>query len=91
MSTTDTPTSSADRLLDTIQSAERSTVEAVRRFVDTVDGAVPDVGDEQDGPRRQIIDAAFSMVESLVGASNDLARNVVDVTARALREGTDET
>lgn len=90
MSTTDTPTTSADRLIDTIESAEQSTVEAVRRFVDTVDDAVPDVGDEETGPRRQIIDAAFSMVESLVGASNDLARNVVDVTARTLREGDEE-
>ena len=86
MSTTET-TQGAERLIGSIEHAEQATLEAIRRFVDTVDSTVPDAGDDEDGPRRQIIDSAFSMVESLVSTSNRLAQNVVDVTERALREG----
>jgi len=75
---------SALRLIDTIQDAERSTLEAVRTFVDTVDGVFPDLG--EDGPRRKIIDSAFKMVEQLVGASNKLAQNIVSVTEQTLGE-----
>jgi hypothetical protein len=54
----------------------------VRKFVDTVDGAFPDL--DEDGPRRKIIDSAFKMVEQLVGASNELAQNIVDVAGNVL-------
>ena len=56
----------------------------MRKFVDTVDGVFPDVG--EDGPRRKVIDAAFKMVEQLVGASNQLAQNVVELTENAMGE-----
>lgn len=72
----------ATRLIDTIEDAERSTLEAVRKFVDTVDGAFPDIG--EDGPRRKIIDSAFKMVEQLVGASNQLAQGIVTETQNQL-------
>jgi hypothetical protein len=74
----------ASRVVDAIQGAEQSALEAVRRFVDTVDGVFPDVG--EDGPRRKIIDSAFKMTEQLVGASNQFARNIVKVTGEALDE-----
>jgi hypothetical protein len=80
----DVRSDSASRLVDTIEEAEHSALEAVRKFVDTVDGVFPDVG--EDGPRRKIIDSAFKMVEQLVGASNDLAKNIVRVTGDALNE-----
>ncbi|MGZ8752853.1 MAG: hypothetical protein ACXW1S_07715, partial [Acidimicrobiia bacterium] len=75
---------SASRVVDAIESVEQSALEAVRKFVDTVDGAFPDVG--EDGPRRKIIDSAFKMTEQLVGASNQFARNIVKVTGEALEE-----
>ena len=77
-------TDGASRLIDSIGDAERSTLESVRRFVDTVDGAFPDVGD--DGPRQKIIDSAFKMVEQLLGTTNKLAQNIVKVTEDALGE-----
>lgn len=75
-------TDGASRLIDSIEDAERSTLESVRKFVDAVNGAFPDVSD--DGPRQKIIDSAFKMVEQLVGASNELAQNIVKVTGDAL-------
>jgi hypothetical protein len=80
--TKDNKTDGASRLIDSVQDAEKASLEAVRKFIDTVDGAFPDIG--EDGPRRKIIDSAFKMVEQLVGASNDLARNMMKLTEDAL-------
>ena len=74
----------AIRLIDSVEDAEQSALEAVRKFLDTVDGVFPEVS--EDGPRRKIIDSAFKMTEQLVGASNQLARRVVTVTENALEE-----
>jgi len=74
----------AIRIIDSVEDAEHSALEAVRKFLDTVDGVFPDAG--EDGPRRKIIDSAFKMTEQLVGASNQLARRVVAVTEDALDE-----
>jgi tetrahydromethanopterin S-methyltransferase subunit H len=87
---TETQTKSSDatgasHLIDAIEETERSTLESVRKFVDEVNGAFPDISD--DSPRQKIIDSAFKMVEQLVGASNKLAQNIVDVTGDALEQG----
>jgi len=76
--------SDATRIIGSIEDAEHSALEAVRKFVDTVDRAFPDLG--EDGPRHKIIDSAFKMVEQLVGATNQLATNIVDVTEKAMAE-----
>ena len=76
---------SGTRILESVQEAEHAALEAVRKFVDTVDGAFPDLTTD-DGPRRKIIDSAFKMVENLVGASNKLAENVLEVTTKAMEE-----
>jgi hypothetical protein len=69
------------RIIDSVEDAEQSALDAVRKFLDTVDGVFPADGEE--GPRRKIIDSAFKMTEQLVGASNQLARRVVTVTEDA--------
>lgn len=72
----------AAEVIGTIESAEQATIDAVRTFVESVDRALPDISD--DSPRKKIIDSAFTMVERLVGTSNDLARNVVKVAGDAM-------
>ena len=69
------------RLIEGLQQNEMSALDAVKRFVDTVNYAFPDVG--EDCPRRQIIDASFLMTEQFIGASNKLAINLVDVSEKA--------
>ena len=76
----------ATRLIDAVQEGEHNALEAVRRFVDTVNGAFPDVGGPEEGPRRQIIDSAFKMVEQLLGVSNRFAEKVVTVTESTLND-----
>ena len=74
----------AIQLIDSVEDAEHSALEAVRKFLDTVDGVFPKVS--EDGPRRKIIDSAFKMTEQLVNASNKLARTIVAVTEDAFGE-----
>ncbi|HUY86764.1 MAG TPA: hypothetical protein VMU77_06585 [Acidimicrobiales bacterium] len=76
--------SSSSRLIETIENAEHASLEAVRRFVDSVNDAFPDLG--EDGPRHKIIDSAFKMAEQMVNASNRLAENILGVTEKALRQ-----
>jgi hypothetical protein len=72
----------ANRIIDSVSDAEQAALEAVRRFVDTVDSAFADVS--QDGPRRKVIDSAFKMTEQLLGTTNELARKVVAAGSSAL-------
>ncbi|MCB1029857.1 MAG: hypothetical protein KDA95_00880 [Acidimicrobiales bacterium] len=69
-------------LLEGLQQNEKSALDAMKRFVDTVNDAFPDIS--EGGPRQQIIDAAFKMTEQVVDASNRLATNLVDVAQNAI-------
>ena len=68
--------SGSSRLVDSIEDVEQSTIAAVRRFIDSVDGALPALSDDK--PRGKIIDSAFDMVEQLVGASNNFTRKMFE-------------
>jgi hypothetical protein len=68
-------------LIESVRDVEDSVLEAVRRFVDTVNGAFPDVS--EDGPRSRIIDSAFKMTEQLVGASTEFAEKIVKTASSA--------
>ncbi len=77
--------SGATRLIESIDRAEEASLEAVRKFLDTVDGVFPHLGPDE-GPRRKIIDSAFKMTEQLVATSTRLAQNILAVTEKALSE-----
>lgn len=89
--------STAAEIIDAVAQGEHDALAAVRRFVDTVDAAVPNVvGADEEPPRRtQIIDAAFEMVQRLLAVSNDFARDLVEVTettlGRAAGDDSDES
>lgn len=85
---TEATTDGASRLIDSIEEAEHASLEAVRRFVDTVDGAFPHLSDDE--PRRKIIDAAFKMTEQLVASTNRFTQNVLDVTEKAMSQAGDK-
>ena len=85
MSPTQTKDSGTTRLIGTIEHAEHVSLEAVRNFLDTVDGVFPRLGSDE-GPRRKIIDSAFKMTEQLVGRRREVAQNVLEVAEKALAE-----
>jgi hypothetical protein len=69
----------ASRIIESVRDAEDSALEAVRKFVETVDDIFPDVN--EDGPRHKIIESAFKMTEQLLGASNQLAEQIFKATS----------
>jgi len=73
-----------ERIIESGRDAEEFALEAVRKFVDTVDGIFPDTS--QDGPRRKIIDSAFKMTEQLVSTWTQAAEKIVKATGNALAQ-----
>ena len=71
-------------VIEALEGLEQASLEAIRQFIDTVDGMLPDVHD--DGRRRKILDSAIEMVEQLVGTSSQIARNVVAATKQVMRD-----
>ena len=85
MTTTETGSGSADRIIESFHDAGETALESVRKFLDTVNGVFPDVSADN-GPRQKIIDSAFKMTEQLVGTSTQLAERVVKASRDALSE-----
>ena len=73
-----------DRVIDALAGAEQTALEAVRKFLETVNGAVPD----SDGARSRIIESAFRMTEELVGTSNEFAHRLVKAGGTGTRRAT---
>jgi len=85
MTDTDTGSDAADRIVGSLEGAENLALEAVRKFLDTVNGVFPDVSPDN-GPRQKIIDSAFKMTEQLVGTSSQLAQRMVKASQDAQDE-----
>ena len=68
-------------LISSARDTEELALAAVRKFVDTVNGILPDVRDDR--CRRKIIDTAVEMTEQLVGVSSELARRIGNVATDA--------
>ena len=85
MTTTETRSEGADRIIESFQDTGNSALESVRKFLDTVNGVFPDMSSD-DGPRKKIIDSAFKMTEQLVGTSAQLAERIVKASQAAVGE-----
>jgi len=66
------------RLIETIEDAEQTALQAVRKFVSAIDDAFPHLS--EDKPRRKAIDSTFDMIEQLVKNATGLAKHLVIVT-----------
>jgi hypothetical protein len=82
-STVDRTTVLSDDVLKSLESGQRAAIEAVRKFVDTVDEKLPAVG-ERPSRRQDIVDAAMEMADRLVHTQYDFLRNVVQSAGKAL-------
>ena len=78
-----------ERIIEAGREGEERALEAVRKFLDTVDGVFPAGSD--DGPRRKIIDSAFKMTEQVIGAGTQVAEKVVRVAGDALAQAKSKT
>lgn len=73
----------SDEALQAVESGHRSALDAVRKFLDTVDEALPMSGD---GPsrRQEIVDSAMEMADRLVHTQYTFVREVVSKAGDAL-------
>jgi hypothetical protein len=73
----------SEEVLKTVESGQRAAIEAVRKFVDTVDEALPAIGDRP-SRRETLIDAALDMVDKIVTTQYDFLRSIVRSADRSL-------
>ncbi len=81
--TVDRTTKLSDEVLDSVEKGQRAAIEAVRKFVDTVDGALPVKGDAA-SRRQEIVDSAMEMADRLVHTQYDFIRKVIDSAGKSL-------
>ena len=70
-------------MLKSLDDGARSAIDAVHKFVETVDRALPPRGE---GPsrREEITDSALEMVQRLVHTQSDFLRKIVDSAGKSL-------
>lgn len=74
----------SDEVLKSVEAGQRAAIEAVRKFVDTVDEAIP-AKDDRPSRRETVIDAALDMADRLVTTQYEFLRSVVRSADRTLR------
>jgi hypothetical protein len=82
----------SDDVLKWLEAGSRAVIEAVRKFVDVVDEALPALphGERPSG-RREIVDAALDMADRIVKTQYEFLRSVVQSAGTALsREENEE-
>ena len=84
MAIVDRSTELSEQTLESVERGQRSAIEAVRKFVDTVDEKLPSLGDEHPSTRQEIIDAALELSDRLVHTQYGFLREVVDSAGKAL-------
>lgn len=75
----------SEELLKSVESGQRAAIDAVRKFVDTVDETLPAIGDRP-SRRETVIDAALEMADELVGTQYEFLRSVVRSADRSLKD-----
>jgi tRNA(Ser,Leu) C12 N-acetylase TAN1 len=78
----------SDDVLKSLDDGARSAIDAVRKFVETVDRALPLRG-EGPSKREEITDSALEMAQRLVHTQSDFLRKVVDSAGRSLSRSDD--
>jgi hypothetical protein len=86
--TVDRTTELSEDVLKSLDDGAQTAIEAVRKFVDTVDKALPPRGE---GPsrRKEITDSALEMAQRLVHTQYELLRKVVDSAGKTLTRSDD--
>ena len=87
MAIADKPTELSEQVLDSVEAGQQAALEAVRKFVDTVDQALPRLG-AAPSLRQQVIDSGLGMADGLVQAQYDFLRNVVRSAGQSLGAST---
>jgi hypothetical protein len=81
----------SEEVLKSLESGSRAAIEAVRKFADVVDEALPALPHgERPSRRREIVDAAMDMADRLVKTQYEFLRSVMHSAGTALGREEDE-
>ena len=80
----------SEDVLESVEKGQRAAIEAVRKFVDTVDHALPALPHGEGPTRRQeIVDSALEMADRLVHTQYDFIRKVIESASKTLTRSDD--
>jgi hypothetical protein len=79
----DRTTKLSEEVLDSVEKGQRAAIDAVRKFVDTVDQALPARG-EGPSKRQEVVDSAMEMADRLAHTQYDFIRKVIDSAGKSL-------
>ena len=74
----------SEDVLGLLEAGERAAIEALGKFVVTVEEAVPEEVAGTSGVAKKITESGLEMADRLVHVSHDLLRNVIESTAKSL-------
>ena len=78
----------SEEVFKSLESAQRAAIEAVRKYVDTVDKTLPPRG-EAPSKRQDVIDSAMEMADRLVHIQYDFLRKIVADAGKTLSRSAD--
>jgi hypothetical protein len=64
----------SDEVLESVGARRQSAIEAVRKFVDTLDEAMPNLVDPS--LRKKVLDAALDLADQLATTNNEFLRSI---------------
>jgi hypothetical protein len=73
----------SEQVLEQLETGQRNAIEAVRRFIDSSDKALPSLSDGPSRPQ-EVADSALEMSERLVEVQYDFLRSVVHSAGEVL-------
>jgi hypothetical protein len=75
----------SEEVLDSLERGQRAAIDAVRKFVDTVDDTLPALP-HGEGPskRQEIVDSALEMADRLVHTQYEFIHKVIDSAGKSL-------
>ena len=75
----------SEDVLESVRDRQQTVIEATRKFVDHLDEALPDLGEER---RKKVLDAFVDFAEKVGTTTNDFVARMVRSASGTLKEGT---
>ena len=75
----------SEDVLESVRDRQQTVIEAMRKFVDRLDEALPDLGEER---RKKVLDALLDFAEKVGTTANDSVARMVRSASGTLKEGT---
>jgi hypothetical protein len=75
----------SEDVLESVRDRQQTVIEAMRKFVDRLDEALPDLGEER---RKKVLDALVDFAEKVGTTTNDFVARMVRSASGTLKEGT---